>query len=343
MLLRLSRVVFVLLVGHASTSSLLSHHQCHRHAMELRNQGFTVIQSAGLHAGSLIPNARVSCSQEFAGLQNSVANVGLDPIEDKYAFAEIATRHRLRWGFQPLEPSAWTQLLDEAVVAATPVIEELHRLPPHPDDMARPLPQLTSWLRHLFPSTPSVVHVDAIVSTLGAKAQNFHPDAGDTHIKNARLNPRHRLFNVFCPLVDLAEDGDGTQFWPGSHHRPALERYAAAIERSGRLEDDQTLMAEMVTPECPAGGILLFDFRVLHRGMPNTSGERPIAHAVLSTGHASDPLDFPAASLKDAVTAVTQLSDDGHDVTHDATGILRERIAQQQRDAWALVRNSSYR
>ena len=57
----------------------------------------------------------------------------------------------------------------------------------------------------------------AIISADGAKAQTFHADAGATHIKLARHLPAHRLYNVFVPLVDIAEDADGTQLWPGSH------------------------------------------------------------------------------------------------------------------------------
>ena len=60
---------------------------------------------------------------------------------------------------------------------------------------------------------------------------------GSEHLQLAGLNPGHRLFNVFVPLVDLAEGGDGTQIWPGSH----LDRTRAAAyheARSGRLAGD---------------------------------------------------------------------------------------------------------
>ena len=46
-------------------------------------------------------------------------------------------------------------------------------------------------------------------------------------------------------------------------------------------------MSEMAVPACKAGGVILFDFRLLHRGTPNTGGERAIALAVLSTGFAA--------------------------------------------------------
>ena len=71
-----------------------------------------------------------------------------------------------------------------------------------------------------------------------------------------RLPPfrRHRLFNVFVPLVDLEEDGDGTMLWPGSHlERTRYDAYHAATQRSERLEDDAIAMGQMEVPRCPAG------------------------------------------------------------------------------------------
>ena len=94
-------------------------------------------------------------------------------------------------------------------------------------------------------------------------------------------------------------------------------------------------MAEMAVPACPAGGLLIFDFRLQHRGMPNTSGrERAIAHAVLATGGAFDKLGADASpSLIDAVDA---LSDDPATRRKQ-----REVVAQQQADSWELQRVNS--
>ena len=96
--------------------------------------------------------------------------------------------------------------------------------------------------------------------------------------------------------------------WPASHlERKRLEYdvYCADTCRSYLLERDERAMAEMAVPACPAGGLLIFDFRLQHRGMPNTSGrERAIAHAVLATGGAFDKLGADASpSLIDAVDA----------------------------------------
>ena len=84
-----------------------------------------------------------------------------------------------------------------------------------------------------------------------------------------------------------------------------------------------------------SAGVILFDFRLLHRGMPNVGGERAVAHAVLSTGFAKDPLDFPSDSVLELVDALPNDPDESREV-------LRA-VREQQREAWAAVRESSYR
>ena len=84
----------------------------------------------------------------------------------------------------------------------------------------------------------------------------------------------------------------------------------------------------------PGGGLLLFDFRVLHRGMPNSSGRmRPLAHAVLATGLAEDGLSYPERSLRAEVNALPR-----EPAARDA---VRTALMKQQTEAWAAVRASS--
>ena len=135
-------------------------------------------------------------------------------------------------------------------------------------------------------------------------------------------------------LVDVNQEG--TMLWPGSHlERTRGEAYFAAIRRSGSLEDDAIAMAEMEVPACPAGGMLIFDFRLLHRGMPNsTPRERPLAHAILSTGLAWDRLNSPRAQSLRAVLAAEPSEPEEHNAWRDA-------VARQQREAWQVTRMQS--
>ena len=69
--------------------------------------------------------------------------------------------------------------------------------------------------------------------------------------------------------------------------------------------------------------------------MPNRSDrQRPLAHAVLSTGLAKDTLSFPDTSLWTVVDdLVGHAPNAGHDV--------RAALEEQQRRAWDAVRASS--
>jgi len=157
----------------------------------------------------------------------------------------------------------------------------------------------------VLPSQPRIEDIGALISRPGAKAQRFHTDAAKGHLRLAKVFPSHRLYNVFCPLVDIADHGDGTMLWPRSHlETRRWSTYAAAIQRSRHLEDDELSMSEMVAPACPAGGLVLFDFRLMHRGLASTGRERAIAYAVLSTGWARDLSNFPPDSLWDKVEAL---------------------------------------
>ena len=218
-----------------------------RRAIELRDKGFTVIPDAGITVAQ-IAEANAALAAEFNQLHGMPEELGLCPTDDSYAFAEIDKRHRLRWSLQPQGQSAsspnWSTLnalVEAAFPTGAAVIEELHKLPPHPDDDGG----FTSWTRHLLPSQPEVGHVGAILSRPGARAQRFHADAGDRLLQLARLSPRHRLYNMFIPLVDLEEGGDGTMMWPRSHLDKTRRRaYYDAIDRSGCLEDDALVMSQ---------------------------------------------------------------------------------------------------
>jgi hypothetical protein len=57
------------------------------------------------------------------------------------------------------------------------------------------------------------LNIGAVISRPGARVQRFHCDATHAMFAAAQADPSHRIYNVFIPLVDLCEDGDGTEFW----------------------------------------------------------------------------------------------------------------------------------
>ena len=182
--------VLILLPASVAALTMTSSQRRH-HALELRDRGYTVIPDSVVHPRA-VKEAAAACSADFARLIDMVSGLGIDPIDDKYAFDEIDKRHRNRWNFRPSSDSSpLRQIYRSTIPVATSVIEMMHALPPNPDDGY--MPELTGWTRHLLPPKAEAQEYGCILSRPGAQAQKFHADAGGQHYQYSRLCPRHRL------------------------------------------------------------------------------------------------------------------------------------------------------
>eukprot|EP00966_Prymnesium_polylepis_P166430 3847572-Prymnesium_polylepis.1 len=209
-----------------------------------------------------------------------------------------------------------------------------------------------------------MVMTGTIVSRRGARAQGFHADASETHHRIASKLPLHRLFNVFCPLVDIAKDGDGTQFWcavrhrtrdctiafkrcvlpaePGSHLEARSARFGEAIKQSGSLWPiavGDEYKRELEAPACPAGGIILFDMRLIHRGLPNAGRERTVLYTICATGGARDRVNFPESPSESVRVAVdTMLPRDDAEALRETRESIRSYFPTwdyfEQQEGW---------
>ena len=82
---------------------------------------------------------------------------------------------------------------------------------------------------------------------------------------------------LFIPLVDLTLENGPTEYILGSH-RDGEEAQAASGKRKSRSQTRRN-----VTILAPAGSVIAFDFKLLHRGLVNTlqSEDRPMLYAVV--------------------------------------------------------------
>ena len=131
-------------------------------------------------------------------------------------------------------------------------------------------PELTTeapWLplvRSLLGEDAKCIHTGCMLSFPGSTTQQYHSD-GD-HESYARHKPVHCL-NVFVPLVDLEMERGPTEFIPTSH-------------KLGYYDVDEQPLC--LTPD--AGGVLLFDYRLKHRGRGNDSDTvRPVIYITYAT------------------------------------------------------------
>jgi hypothetical protein len=258
---------------------LVSAANVHSHAAMLRTRGYAVVTQP-VATAEQIDDCAMLCHDTLERYLADVKAAGIDPIEQMYRFDSICHRQRNRWDLLiPREQSgSWAALVDATLAAVTPIIREAQG-----------------------PAFTKVVPLmsGAVVSRPGARVQRFHVDAAHAHFEVARASSAVRMYNVFVPLVDISEDGDGTMFWPA----PVLGESSRALAKHILGSPDSTLDASaLVAPQTPAGGLVIFDYRTIHRGLanPEVGGrERPVAYVACATGGARDDHNFPQTAIGD--------------------------------------------
>lgn len=137
-------------------------------------------------------------------------------------------------------------------------------------------------------------NVSLVVSTPGATEQSWHADGG--HVNLHKHLPCHCL-NVFVPLTNVTTENGPTEFRPGTHfHTRKLVPMMLAAKARKTLRPP-------VAPTLKLGDVLLFDYRVLHRGKSNSSlDNRTFLVVTVAKAWFKDVLNFPLKSLYDENT-----------------------------------------
>lgn len=244
-----------------------------RAADVLADLGYVVLKkagSSGLIESSLIESASDHATDDLHKLLSRLRGVGVDPAADSFSFNEVVHRSRARYDckldLRRTPPSAPWEALSEAVGAwTTPVFSA-----------AAGDESLEQAVEGVITSLP------------GAPAQRFHSDGQEDS-----------CFNCFVPLVDVGAQGTGTEFWPASHRDSS-----AAAEAKALLEEDPLVELpshrEVSQPYLSAGELLLYDYRVIHRGPANPSdgAARPVFYSAWASTHGrGDGYNFPQRSL----------------------------------------------
>ena len=120
-----------------------------------------------------------------------------------------------------------------------------------------------AWMpivRKILGDDAILVHKGAFLSTPGAETQIYHQDG--VHLNKKIQKPCHAV-NVFIPLVDLDISNGPTEFCLGTHY----------------LGYDHFVRDMCDTPTPKAGTPLIFDYRLGHRGLGNSSPHsRPVVY-----------------------------------------------------------------
>ena len=137
-----------------------------------------------------------------------------------------------------------------------------------------------------------------VYSKPGACAQGWHADgdhqkggsdAGWTidGWKTQLSNPY--AICLFIPLIDLNDEVGFTQFWPKSHYSRHLAGFGKVAE----------LIQSTFDGKCAAGDALWYDYRLMHRGMPNRSKDtiRPVLQVIFKKKWYIEKSNFTEESI----------------------------------------------
>ena len=249
-------------------------------AESLREHGFVILQphDVGNHS-ALIPREDVAALNDAGEtylneLLEGVKAKGIDPTRDIFRFSEICSRARagLRYDYTRPEHEDVKARLTSSGRKAIDQWQALEKL-------------VAPWVEPILARAYKddkfkCVSVGCVTSEPGAPEQHFHSDG--------------RIFgivNVFVPLVATANGADaaqGTAFIHGSHLWDHDAAYVTSKEARKQAAAPRCL-PEIHTP----GSLLLYDYRVMHKGGANNSRKRrPLAYIMYGANKA-DSWNFP--------------------------------------------------
>ena len=208
----------------------------------------------------------------------------------KHGFREIVMRHPGRY-----EVAYFTSYLDESLqYDLSCVIKSIQYI-------------FEPIISHIFYEEDFYLcNLSVVTATTGAVEQQWHCDGGHVNENPNRTDqskgssskgdifhlPCHCL-NIFLPLVDLNENNGPTEIRPGSHK---LTRNLAAQMLIAKA---RKTLRKPIAPKLDVGDALLFDYRVLHRGLVNLSDDRPILVLTYAKCWFKDSVNFPTRSIFD--------------------------------------------
>jgi len=143
------------------------------------------------------------------------------------------------------------------------------------------------------------VSVSVVYSRPGSPGQEWHADgphvgqtAGWTP-EDGNEDPPYAIC-VFLPLIDLNPERGFTQFWPGTHAYDGLLGFGGV----------GPLVGAAVDATVDAGSAVLYDYRLMHRGMPNRSQEeRPILQFIYNHKDYTETRNYGQRHLYDSERA----------------------------------------
>lgn len=250
-----------------------------RHASTVREWGMFVQTS--LLNGHEVRELRRCVAEEIEDAEKLIRRhrPGINIGKDVMSFREIASRGNERFDLL-LPPNSGTirDIVERSVLGrVSPVLERI----------------LNGRVGKDIDFDVSVVY-----SKPGAPNQGWHADGDHQRGCNdagweadgwrTRLAEPYALC-LFVPLIDLDDETGFTQFWPGSHRSRGLMGFGAAAEIAGTTWDGK----------CRAGDAIWYDYRLMHRGMGNSSMMlRPVLQVLFKKSWYAEKRNYGEESIR---------------------------------------------
>ena len=149
------------------------------------------------------------------------------------------------------------------------------------------------------------------------------------------MQPAHSLV-VFLPLCDLNEENGPTASLPGLHQRWTSD----ALEAEADAPGSSTAGAPAIM-DVHAGDAIIFDYRILHRGLANTSAEdRPLAYFTYGRSWFRDATNYSSTSILPTPPSPPTASGPLDAESYEEDPIAALQKAMQKASDWVEHRNS---
>ena len=281
-----------------------------RLAEGLADEGYVVCRRA--LPAEAVGELRGAARDELARFKSRLAEIqgvpvaSFDAVADGFVYAEIAHRSPRRYDMQLLAPP----LLDRH---GRPRRVEQHVAEETAASLARWVVEgreSAAWweVAKRAVGDDAVLHfAGCITSEPGAVSQALHVDGEHLFGASAEVETPPYAVTVFIPLVNTSlEAGNGpTQFVAGTHtSTAAAAREGARVASAGEGGQEYMLAGATRDAEAPtlcAGDAVLADYRVVHRGLANTSSSsRPLLYLTIAAPWWADCKNFGTRSVWDA-------------------------------------------
>jgi len=117
--------------------------------------------------------------------------------------------------------------------------------------------------------------LSSVTSLPGAPTQHWHRDSGSLFNYDEFPHPLPTYGAVmFLALVDLVKENGPTEFWLKAHHQCRKKDLVEISDGGHWFLDVCPWVKERIVVTGEIGTIMLFEYRMLHRGGPNKSSKR---------------------------------------------------------------------